>query len=133
MNSFGQGGRLAGSGNAQIVNDTVLLTASGLPTTATIIFFQGDDLVNDGGGAVFGDGLQCVAGAMMWRLGVRQALGGSIAFGYGVTGDPVISIRGGLPPRGGTIRYQGWYRNAAAFCTPAGFNTTNAIGVDWIP
>lgn len=133
MNSFGQGGRLAGSGNAQVSNDTVLLSASGLPTTATIIFFQGDLPVNGGSGAVFGDGLRCVEGPATWRLGVRAALGGQVSLGYGIPGDPVLSVRGGVPATGGTLHYQGWYRNAAAFCTPDGFNLTNAVSVTWVP
>ena len=133
MNSFGQGGRLVGTGNAQVTADTVRLNASGLPTTATIIFFQGDTQVNGGSGAVFGDGLRCVDGPMTWRLGVRAALGGTVSLGHGIPGDPVISIRGGIPAAGGTMHYQGWYRNAAAYCTPDGFNLTNAIGVTWVP
>lgn len=133
MNSFGQGGRLVGNGNAQVTNDTVLLTASGLPTTATIIFFQGDQQVNGGNGAVFGDGLRCVEGPATWRLGVRAALGGQVSLGHGISGDPVLSVRGSVPAAGGTMHYQGWYRNAAAFCTPDGFNLTNAVSVTWVP
>ncbi len=133
MNSFGQGGRLVGTGNAQVSNDTVLLAASGLPTTATIIFFQGDSKVNGGSGAVFGDGLRCIEGPATWRLGVRAAAGGQVALGFGIPGDPVLSVRGGIPAAGGTMHYQGWYRNAASYCTPDGFNLTNAVSVTWVP
>ena len=133
MNSFGQGGKLVGSGNASIANDTVLLQATGLPTTTTIVFFQGDLQSNGGAGVVFGDGLRCVEGPAVWRLGVRQALGGQVALGHGIPGDPVLSVRGHLPPEGGSFHYQGWYRNAAAFCTPDGFNLTNATSVTWVP
>lgn len=133
MNSFAQGGKLDGLGNAQVTNDTVRLNASGLPVTATIIFFQGDVPSNGGSGIPFGDGLKCVEGPMTWRLGVRQAVAGHVSLGNGIPGDPVLSVRGGIPATGGTIHYQGWYRNAAAFCTPDGFNTTNAISVTWIP
>jgi hypothetical protein len=31
----------------------------------------------------------------------------------------------------GTRWYQVWYRNAAGFCTPATFNLSNAVRVDW--
>lgn len=133
MNSFAQGGKLDGTGTAQVTNDTVRLVATGLPVTTTIIFFQGDVASNGGSGVPFGDGLKCVEGPMTWRLGVRQAVGGQVALGHGITGDPVLSIRGGIPPTGGVMNYQGWYRNAAAFCTPDGFNLTNAISVTWIP
>ena len=133
MNSFGQGGRLVGNGNAQVTNDTVLLTASGLPTTATIIFFQGDQQVNGGNGAVFGDGLRCVEGPATWRLGVRAALGGQVSLGHGISVDPVLSVRGSVPSAGGTMHYPGWYLNAAPFCTPDGFSLTTADRVTWVP
>ena len=29
--------------------------------------------------------------------------------------------------------YQVWYRNAAAFCTPSTFNTSNGYAVTWQP
>jgi hypothetical protein len=29
--------------------------------------------------------------------------------------------------------YQAWFRNAAAFCTPATFNLTNGVAVEWVP
>ncbi len=27
----------------------------------------------------------------------------------------------------------GWYRNAAAFCTPSTFNLTNGLSITWVP
>ncbi|MEY2806172.1 MAG: hypothetical protein RIR65_589, partial [Planctomycetota bacterium] len=33
----------------------------------------------------------------------------------------------------GTRTYQAWYRNAAAFCTPSGFNLGNGLEIVWAP
>ena len=38
----------------------------------------------------------------------------------------------GLVTAAGSMRgYQCWYRDAASFCAPASFNTTNLVGVRW--
>jgi hypothetical protein len=44
---------------------------------------------------------------------------------------PTVSVRGGVAAPG-TRTYQGWYRNAAAFCTTATFNLTNGLEIIWI-
>jgi len=37
-------------------------------------------------------------------------------------------------PEAGDVRtYQVWYRNAAAFCTPATFNLSNGLRTTWRP
>jgi hypothetical protein len=33
---------------------------------------------------------------------------------------------------GDTRYYQAWYRNSVPFCTPAGFNFTDALEITWI-
>ena len=35
------------------------------------------------------------------------------------------------PSGGATRSYQGWYRNAAAYCTSATFNLSNGLRIDW--
>lgn len=42
-------------------------------------------------------------------------------------------MRGMVPAAGAVRYYQGWYRNAAAFCTASTFNLTNGLRVQWIP
>jgi hypothetical protein len=79
-------------------------------------------------GVVFGDGLRCAAGTIT-RLATKPVLGGSATYPTG--SDPSVSVRGLLPPSGGTRHYQVWYRNAAAFCTPSTFNLTNGLTVTW--
>jgi hypothetical protein len=131
-NSFGTGGGLlAGSGSARIGTDTLLFTASGLPDTASALFFQGDGVLGNGNGVVFGDGLRC-AGGTIGRLAIRSAVGGVATLGQ-PAGDLPISVLGQIPPEGAVRNYQAWYRNTAAFCTPAGFNLTNAVRITWIP
>jgi len=124
------GGLLAGQGLASVSADTVVLSASGLPSGTSALFFQGTVRSNGGQGVTFGDGLRCAAGTVL-RLGTKVAAGGSAAYPTG--GDPSVSQRGLLPAGGGTRHYQVWYRNAAAFCTPATFNLTNGLTADWSP
>jgi hypothetical protein len=130
--SFGfGGGNLTGGGKPHVAADTLVLTASNLPPTTTILFFQAAASAGPFG-AVFGDGLLCTAGPVR-RLGARVTAGGTASWG-GPAGTPPISIGGALPPAGGTRYYQGWYRNQApAFCTPSRFNLTNGYAVTWVP
>jgi hypothetical protein len=79
-------------------------------------------------GVVFGDGLRCAAGTIT-RLATKPVLSGSATYPAG--SDPSVSVRGLLPPAGGTRHYQVWYRNAAAFCTLSTFNLTNGLTVTW--
>ena len=132
MNSFGQGSHLGGAGSVSVAADTLTLSADHLPTTTTIIFIQGLQSQQSGAGVVVGDGLLCV-GSSLIRMGVRTASGGSCSFGFGVAGDPLVSVAGGLPAAGGRRFYQGWYRNNASFCMSEAFNFTSALDVRWTP
>jgi hypothetical protein len=131
-NSFATGGgRLLATGSARLGNDSLLLSASALPATASALFFQGDTLVGNGNGNVFGDGLRCSGGVIV-RLAQRQSVAGACSLGAPV-GDAPLSAAAGLPVEGGVRYYQAWYRNAAAFCTSSTFNLTNALRITWIP
>ncbi len=130
LNSFGTGGLLAASGANSVSADTLVLTASGLPTNASALFFQGTAQQNGGLGTAFGDGLRCAAGSTI-RLGTKTASGGVVS--YPALGDLSVSVRGLVPVGGGLRHYQTWYRNAAAFCTPSTFNLTNGVSVTWAP
>jgi hypothetical protein len=121
------GAHLATTGDALVQGDTLVLSASGMPATATSLFFQGS---SSNSGAAFGDGIRCVAGSTV-RLGTKTAVNGNASF-PGV-GNPHVSVRGSLPVTGGTRYYQCWYRNASVFCTPSTFNLTNAVEVHWLP
>ncbi|MFO1009128.1 MAG: M6 family metalloprotease domain-containing protein [Planctomycetota bacterium] len=109
--------------------DTLVLTASSMPSVASAaaIFLQGDQRTS---GVVFGDGVRCVDGALI-RLGSKPTLGGSAS--YPESGNPSVSVRGGVAPGSASTRYyQTYYRNAAAlFCPPATFNVSNGLVVVW--
>ncbi|MBL8862220.1 MAG: hypothetical protein JNK02_09420 [Planctomycetes bacterium] len=130
LNSFGTGGLLQASGANSVASDSLAFTASGLPPSTSALFYQGTAQQNFGQGSPFGDGLRCVAGTVI-RLATKTAAGGVAS--YPGVGDPSVSVRGLLPPGGGTRYYQAWYRNAAAFCTPSTFNLTNGVQVSWAP
>jgi len=125
-NSFGFGALLSATGGAAVSADSLTLSAS-VPGTTTTMFLQSTQVQGAGQGIAFGDGLRCVNGTIL-RLGSGGAAGGMAQ--YPRAGDPPISVRG-VVPSGATRYYQAWYRNAAAFCTPASFNLSNALQVDW--
>ncbi len=122
------GGNLASSGSASIASDTLVLTATGL-TTGASLYFQGTSQIAGGAGATFGDGLRCAGGTVV-RLGTKQNPGGTSS--YPGAGDASIHVKGN-DAAGNVREYQCWYRNAAAFCTPSTFNLTNGLEVTWQP
>jgi hypothetical protein len=122
------GARLTGGGNPVLSNDTLTLTGSGMPNSAAL-YFQGSQTVAGGLGMPYGDGLLCVTGAIR-RLGAKPNVAGSSS--YPASGDPSVSVRGGITAPG-TYHYQAWYRNAAAYCTASTFNLTNGLTVVWTP
>jgi hypothetical protein len=127
LSSLGVGGLLAASGVARLSNDTLLLSGTQM-TQSTCLYFQGTGRVNGGLGAVFGDGLRCVAGTVV-RLVTRTNAGG--ASQVPLAGEPTVSVRGLVTQPGSLRHYQVWYRNAAAFCTPDTWNLTNGVSVTW--
>jgi len=128
LNSLGTGGRLASTGTPSIAADTLVLHGSGMPDS-TVLYFQGTTQLNGGAGSVFGDGLRCAGGSVI-RLGAKVNVAG--ASQYPAAGDPSISVRG-ANAAGDVRTYQGWYRNAAAFCQSATFNLTNGLQATWAP
>ncbi|MBK7877655.1 MAG: VCBS repeat-containing protein [Planctomycetes bacterium] len=124
------GAKLEAAGRARVATDDLTLTTSGLPPTTLVLFLQGDVPDNGGMGAIFGDGLSCVAGTLR-VLGVRRANGGVAALGANAPQPVSLAQVGALPPLGGTRYYQARYRNAASYCSAATFNTSNALRVAW--
>jgi hypothetical protein len=130
LHSFGTAGKLVTSGSNSVSNDTLVLTASGVPATTTALFFQGTTQQNLGLGTAFGDGLRCAAGTVI-RLATHTAVGGVVF--YPQPGDLSVSVRGLVPGTGGVRHYQAWYRNSASFCVVAAtFNLTNGVTVTWV-
>ncbi|MBL8859416.1 MAG: hypothetical protein JNL28_12970 [Planctomycetes bacterium] len=128
----GGGGKLQATGIASVSNDSLVLHATNMPATTALLFFQGTLRQNSGNGSTFGDGLLCVSGVIT-RLGVKFASGGAADYGAGVGADPLISVQGLVPVNGAVRRYQAWYRDAAAFCTPSTFNLTGGLELTWVP
>jgi hypothetical protein len=110
---------------ASVATDTVALTATGL-SGALCIFVQGTVLMPP---VFLDDGIWCT-GAIL-RLGSPPVVGGASTYPPPL-GVPV-SIKGLIPPAGGTRFYQAFYRNAAPFCTPATSNRTNGFQIVWGP
>jgi hypothetical protein len=129
-NSTGSGGTLSGTGTASVASDSVVITTSGTPGTATVVFFQGVNQDNGGAGIALFDGLRCTSGTIV-RLGVKASIGGSAS--YPQAGDQSISVRGLIPAAGATRYYQAQYRDSAAFCTTATSNFTNGLAIPWAP
>lgn len=122
------GANLSATGTASLASDSLTLVGTGMPDNYAL-YFQGTTQQNGGAGTVFGDGLRCAGGAVL-RLETKINTAG--ASQYPGAGDPSISVRGAITASG-TRTYQSWYRNAAAFCTPASFNLTNGLSVSWTP
>ena len=131
--SYGTGGGLVlAQGRASVATDQLALNASGLPPTTSVLFFQGTTPQAGGAGTTFGDGLRCVSSPTI-RLGLKSTTNGFASFGFGIGGDPLIHVKGLIPPAGGTFYYQGWFRNPVSYCTPSTFNLTNGVRVTWTP
>ncbi|MBL8861058.1 MAG: hypothetical protein JNK02_03520 [Planctomycetes bacterium] len=129
-NSFATGGALLDTtGFPDVSTDTLTLVCSGMPPNTSCLFFQGTT-TPESLPTPFGDGLRCVTG-IVTRLGTKSTTAGAAS--YPAAGDVSVSVRGGIPAVGATRFYQAWYRNAAPFCTPSGFNLSNGLRVRWHP
>lgn len=125
------GARLAAAGVPSVANDSLVLTAGGMPTPSIVLFFQGLGAPNGGLGVPLGDGLRC-AGGQIQRLGTAAVVAGG--GNYPGPGQDPISIAGLVPAMGATRYYAAWYRDAGnGFCTPGEFNLSNGVEVSWAP
>ena len=125
--AFAAGGHLANTGfaGASAATDSLVLTATNVPGPG--LFFQATGLAASP--VTFGDGMLCASTGIV-RLGVVfPNAGGSASFPGGLTPSP-IHVGGATAP-GDVRHYQCWYRDAAAFCTTATFNTTNGVTLTW--
>ncbi len=128
LTAFGMGA-LPGVASDISGNNRMTLAGSGMPN-AMCVYFQGSPVSP----VLFGDGVRCVNNPFQVQLGTRLNVAGA-SFVGGSPG-PAISLQGALNtplPAPVTRAYQCWYRNAAAFCTPATFNMTNGVLITWMP
>jgi len=124
------GALLSATGGARIYDEPFQLDVTGLPSSTTVLFFQGTTVSAGGAGTVFGDGKRCASGTVV-RLGIKTASGGAAS--YPGAGDLAVYQQGSVPFSGAVRFYQAWYRNNAAFCTDATFNLSNGLRVQWVP
>jgi hypothetical protein len=122
------GATLVQTGRWAVTDDTAVLSASGMPATASALYFQANTQILMG--ASFGDGLRCANGGVI-RLATKTSVGGASQFPG--AGDPDLHVKGNVPASGGWRYYQVWYRNVAAFCTASTFNLTNGVALLWQP
>jgi hypothetical protein len=122
------GALLTATGYASTVNDSFVMNASGMPSTAFCIFLQG---TSSSSVFQYGDGLRCAGGSLI-RIGQKHASNGIAT--YPQAGDQPVDLRGSVPIYGAQRAYQVWYRNPTpGFCTAGTYNITNGVLVTWAP
>lgn len=124
----GHGAVLDAFGKASLANDTLVLRGQFM-TNEAVVYFQGTQDVNQGAGAVLGDGLLCVGGTMARLATLTNS---NFWSSHPSGGQPALSVIGRVVAPGVRV-YQAWYRVSASFCTSATFNFTNSVRVAWTP
>jgi hypothetical protein len=127
------GANLAATGTATLAASTVSLTSSGLPAAPLCIVVQSPTLIAP---LAFGDGMRCFGGPFI-RMYTGNAAAGTFTVPSGAAlSIPARSAMAGAPiPALGIRYYQTYYRNPPAFAcpSPATFNVTNAVAIQWFP
>jgi hypothetical protein len=127
---FPSGAVLSASGIAGTSpgTDTLVFTATNM--TGPALLFQGTAQQGGGTGVAFGDGLMC-AGGVIVRLGVVITDGSSATWPGGSNPNPIYVTGGSVS--GDVRHFQGWYRDAAPFCTTATYNLTQGLTLTFVP
>jgi len=126
-NSTGAGALLFALGSPSLIEDDLVVGASGLPPeTPAIVFFS-----NGASDAFFGDGILCIGGGGLSRMGrlgrVRMAsLEGVVSWGPGLFSST------GLSSFAEGIHLQAIYRDRTGSCG-AGVNLSNALEFQVLP
>ncbi len=118
------GARLSITGD--LAADLGVVELSGAPAAGSCLFLAGDVFTPP---QPFGDGLLCSAGFLR-RFGRQITIAGSASY-PGPTQAPLALMSGTAPGSGALRVYQAYFRNAASFCSPATFNSSNAAIVLW--
>jgi len=121
-NRSGRGGVLTPSGTPSIANDTLVLTATGLPLGVPGFFFAGG---GTGPASTFGNGSRCITGPIRLRK-IVHSTGSDV---YPVPGGPTISQDLSLTV-GSLSFFQVLYRDNGGPCNGT-TNATNAVLVLW--
>lgn len=120
------GARLEADG--LVWQDSVVLHGSAMPSTSTAVYLKGN--FNILAGSTFGDGVLCAGGTLI-RLRGKTNVGGASSFPDSAE-TITLSARGGNTVGSGQLAfYAVYYRNAAAYCTPATWNVSNGYTITW--
>ncbi len=124
-NSSGSGASLTAAGAAFVSADTLVLTASNIPTghVAYFLFAHGT-----GGPVTFGDGVRCIKGPFQRVQKVSHSSGSDV---FPAPNTPPISQQLGITA-GQLTFFQVVYRDGAGPCHN-GANATNALAIVWGP
>lgn len=91
------------------------------PSAASATIVLRGDAVSPASASAFGDGVLCLSPQSVVRIGVATAQDGLASY----------SVVHGAGP--GSFGYQIWYRdNPASYCTPAAFNLSSGVGIEWL-
>ncbi len=129
--SSGASATLMSAGVASVAADSLQFTAAHMPAGTSAILFQGTvPGTPTSWMGYLGDGFLCLGGAVI-RMGTASAPSGMVT--WPLPGLPPLSAAGLVPPIGGNRYYQVLFRDSAAFCTSATYNTTNGVSLTWGP
>jgi hypothetical protein len=129
------GAILTGTGTASVAADTVTLSGSGMPPARLSLYFQGTARVGGGFGVPVSDGLNCAGGGGAIRLGsMTTVAAGTSFYPNPALGQAPVSVRGAIPPAGGTRHYTIWYRDGPSICAAvSAVNFSNGFSIVWTP
>jgi hypothetical protein len=122
VNSSGSGASLTATGSPSVSNDTLVLTATGIPSNHVGYFLFSQSST---GGTVFGDGVRCL-GPFQRVHKVDHSSGSDV---FPAPGSPPISTQLGITA-GELTFFQVIYRDGAGPCH-SGSNATNALSILW--
>ena len=123
-NGSGNGASLTATGAASVSHDTLVLTASGIPTGKVGYFLFGQ---TTNGGIIFGDGVRCI-GSFRRVHKVAHSTGSDV---FPAPNTPPISQQLGIIAGQQTF-FQVVYRDGNGPCHNGG-NATNALAILWGP
>jgi hypothetical protein len=126
VNSSGQGASLTGTGVPSISQDTVVLTATGVPVGHVSFFIY--SLSSSQSGSTFGSGKRCLRAPFTRIHKISSSTGSDV---FPVPNTLPISQQLGITA--GTLTFfQVFYRDSGP-CSGGGANATNALAISWAP
>jgi hypothetical protein len=125
---YPSGAQLTATGSSSVSSDTLVLQSTSM-SGAQSWYLQSTGQTAQ----PLGYGLMCLSGAFV-RVGQKAVMGGSSINPSGA--DLPLSVKGAIPPSGGTRYYQVSYRQANPPCVPlpvSNTNRTNGLEIVWTP